>query len=120
MQVIGAGVCALGAVILLGREEWIVDRNLLLIRSRVLQWKSQREFINAGWQLARVQRIVDARVRWHWELRLVNHSENCLRVLRTDADDDVPRLLGTLLSKRTGWALQDLEPTTTTSSESPI
>ncbi|MBC7815281.1 MAG: hypothetical protein IAG10_00110 [Planctomycetaceae bacterium] len=106
MLMIGVGLYALGVVCFFGCECWAVDRNLLLVRSRIFGWKSEHEYVNARWKLARVRRTSsEGQSYLVWQLQLENASGGQLKVLRSERDDDVPRLLGTLFSQRTGWSL---------------
>lgn len=111
MLMVGVGLCALGVAGLFGRERWTVDRNLLLVRSRIFGWSSEHEYVNACWKLAKVRRTDgDGHSYAVWQLQLENQSGRTLKVLHTNRDDDNPRLLGTLLSQRTGWPLQAENP----------
>ena len=109
MLMAGVGLCALGVAGLFGRERWIVDRNLLLVRSRWFGWKSEHEYIDGQWTLARVRIASPNRTTWTWQLQLQNQSGRTLKVFCLSRDDDLPRLLGTLLSHRTGWPLRETE-----------
>jgi hypothetical protein len=42
-----------------------------------------------------------------WSLQVEDKSGRTLKVLCSKTDDDVPRLLGTLFSQRTGWPLDE-------------
>jgi len=108
MVMVGFALCAFGIAIIFGRERWIADRNQLLIQSRLFGWESEREFVNARWRLVQaLQTRRNGRSHTLWKLELENASGQSLKVLRLDRDDDISRLLGTLLSQRTGWPLLD-------------
>ena len=47
LLMVGVGLCVLGVVVFFSRERWTVDRNLLLVRSRIFGWKSAHEYVNA-------------------------------------------------------------------------
>ena len=108
---IGVGLCVLGIVVFFGRTRWTVDRNLLLIRSRLFGWKSEHAYVNARWKLANVRRTGSKGGTYYvWQLQLESDAGRVLKVQHgTSGDDDVPRLLGTLFSHRTGWPLRDAE-----------
>jgi hypothetical protein len=109
----GVGLCALGIAVFFRRERWTVDRNLLLVRSRLFGWNPEHEFVNARWRLAKVRRgSLSSRHSYSssytvWELQLENASGRQCKVLYGESDDDVPRLLGTLFAHRTGWPLTE-------------
>jgi hypothetical protein len=108
----GVGLCALGIAVFFRRERWTVDRNLLLVRSRLFGRNPDHEFVNAHWRLAKVRRgSLSSSNRYSqsytvWELQLESASGRQCKVLWGETDDDVPRLLGTLFSHRTGWPLR--------------
>jgi hypothetical protein len=105
---LGTGLCVLGVVTFFSRERWTLDHNLLQTRSRFLGWKKQHEYMNARLKLARVTHTSSKGGSYSvWQLQLENLNGGPLKVLRTDHDDDVPRLLGTLFSLRTGWPLEE-------------
>lgn len=105
---LGAAVCVLALIVCFRRSRWIVDRNLLLICSGVCGWDIEHEYVNARWKLAKVLRK-DSKGRSYsfWELQIENQAGSVLNVLHSDQDDDIPRLLGTLLAQRTGWPLTE-------------
>jgi hypothetical protein len=107
--VLGLAVVAVGVVIIFSRERWVVERNLLVIRSRLSGWKSEQQYVDGTLSLARVSRATEDGTVWSWELRLQNQAGTVLKVLRSDSDDDVPRLLGAVLSHHTGWPLREAE-----------
>ena len=86
-----------------------MDRNLLLVRSRIFGWKSEHEYVDGQWMLARVRHASPNRTTWTWQLQLQNPSGRTLKVFCMARDDDLPRLLGTVLSQRTGWPLRETE-----------
>jgi hypothetical protein len=96
-------------MIIFGRERWTLDRNLLVIRSRLLGWKSEQQFVDGAFSLTRVSRTTEEGTAWSWELQLQNQAGHKLKVLRSAPDDDVPRLLGAVLSHHTGWPLGEAE-----------
>ena len=110
MLIAGVVVFLLGIVIIFGRERWIVDRNLLVFRSRLFGWKSEHQYVDG---------ILNVRVRLHADPQQrseavdlgTSSSETrpaeCSRSYTSDRDDDVPRQLGAVLSRRTGWPLHD-------------
>jgi hypothetical protein len=106
----GVALCVLGIVAVFSRERWTVDRNLLLVRGRIFGWKSEHEYVNARWKLARVRRSSKSGSYHVWQLQLENASGRTVKVLHQSSDDDVPRLLGTLFSRRSGWSLIDANP----------
>jgi hypothetical protein len=109
MLMAGVGVAALGIVITFSRDRWVVGRNLFTVRSRLFGWKSEQQYVDGAFHLTRVcTKGEDGRV-WTWELHLQNQAGHTLKVLRSDRDDDVPRLLGAVLSERTGWPLRETE-----------
>ncbi|MBC8869730.1 MAG: hypothetical protein H8E44_09950 [Planctomycetes bacterium] len=110
-----AGVVAalLGVVIIFGRERWILDRNLFIVRSRLFGWKSEQQYVDGTFNLARVITKNDDERVWRWELQLQDQAGGVLKDLRSYPDDDVPRLLGAVLSECTGWPLREAEDLTT-------
>jgi len=109
MLMAGVVAMALGVVIIFGRDSWILDHNLFIVRSRLFGWKSERQYVDGTFNLARVcTKNQDERV-WRWELQLQNQAGGVLKVLRSYPDDDVPRMLGAVLSERTGWPLREAE-----------
>jgi hypothetical protein len=110
---IGVGLCVLGIAVFFRRERWTVDRNLLLVRSRLFGWNPEEEFVNARWRLAKVRHgSLSGRHSYRytiWELQLESASGRPCKVLYGQSDDDVPRLLGTLFAHRTGWPLIETE-----------
>ena len=109
MLMVGVGLCALGVASLVGRERWIVDRDVLLIRSRWFGWKSSHEYVDGQWTLSRVHLASPEETTWTWQLQLQNQSGHTLKVFCLVRNDDLPRLLGTVLSHRTGWPLRETE-----------
>jgi hypothetical protein len=110
MLMAGVGLCALGVAAGFGRARWTADRNLLLVRWRLFGWKTDHGYVNGRWRLTAITRTTSRGHRYtEWQLLLENPSGCTLKVLHSDTDDDVPRLLGTLLSHRTGWPLEDLK-----------
>ena len=109
MLMAGVGLCALGVASLVGRERWIVDRDVLLIRSRLFGWKFEHEYVDGQWTLSRVRLASAEQTSWTWHLQLQNPSGRTLKVFCMARDDDLPRLLGTVLSQRTGWPLRETE-----------
>jgi hypothetical protein len=109
MVTAGVALAALGVVIIFGRERWIVERNLLVVRSRLFGWKSEEQFVDGAFNLTRVSRTTEDGTAWSWELQL-QHQAGCKpKILRSDPDDDVPRLVGAVLSHHTGWLLREAE-----------
>lgn len=105
---LGAGVCILALIVCFRRVRWIVEHNLLLVCSSVFGWDFEHEYVNAHWKLAKIHRKdAEQRRESFWELQIENQSGNVLKVLHKANDDDIPRLLGTLLSQRTGWPLSE-------------
>ncbi len=112
MLMLGALVCLLGLMACFHRTRWTVDHNLLLVRSRAFGWLPEREYVNARWKLTKVRRKDRGhRPYFLWQLRLENTAGLLLEAphFATNGDDDIPRLLGTLFSQRTGWPLQEGE-----------
>jgi hypothetical protein len=107
MLMAGVALAALGVVIIFGRERWILERNLLVVRSRLFGWKSEQQFVDGTLDLAHVSRTTEDGTAWSWELQLQNQAGCKLKVLRSDPDDDVPRQLGAVLSHHTGWPLRE-------------
>ena len=98
-----------GFVISFSRERWIVDRDLFIVRSRLFGWKSEKQYVDGTFNLTRVCTKHEDTTAWHWELQLQNQAGGVLTVLHGDGDDDVPRLLGAVLSECTGWQLHEVE-----------
>ena len=98
MIVAGILAAMLGVAATFGRERWILDRNLLIVRSRLFGWKSEQPYVDGTLKLTRVCREIngeDGKVtRWFWELHLQNLAGPRLKVLWTGEDDDVPRRTG--------------------------
>lgn len=107
MLMAGVVAMALGVVIIFGRDRWILDRNLFIVRSRLFGWNSEQQYVDGTFNLARVcTKNDDGRV-WRWELQLQDQAGGVLKVLRSYPDDSVPRLLGAVLSEGTGWPLRE-------------
>jgi len=98
-----------GFVIVFSRERWILDRDLFIVRSRLFGWKSEQQFVDGTFNLSRVSRKTEDGRVWSWELQLQNQAGGVLNALYRDDDDDLPRLLGTVLSEWTGWPLHEVE-----------
>lgn len=110
---LGAAVCILALIVCFRRVRWIVEHNLLLDCSSVFGWDFEHEYVNARWKLAKVLHTESGtpkRRYFKWELQIENQSGTVLDVLHKANDDDIPRLLGTLLSQRTGWPLTESGP----------
>lgn len=113
LVLVGSGLILLGLIVLLSRELWILDRNLLTIASSLFGWRSDRQYVDG--------RLVAARVRvnrpsaessgtaWEWQLQLQDTSGHTVRVLDRHSDNDSPRLLGQLLANGTGWPLREAD-----------
>lgn len=109
LLMLGALVCLLGLMACIYRVRWTVDHNLLLVRSRDFGWLPEREYVNARWKLTKVQRKHRKGPSYFlWQLQLETTSGRLLEAphFATHGDDDIPRLLGTLLAQRTGWPLE--------------
>ena len=72
-------LAALGVVIIFGRECWTLDRNLLVVRSRLFGWKSEQQFVDGTLNLTRVSRTTEDGTFWSWELQLQNHAGHKLK-----------------------------------------
>ena len=106
---VGVILVLLGFVIVFSRERWIVDRDRFIVRSRMFGWKSEQQYVDGTFNLTRVSRKTEDGRVWFWELQLQNQAGGVLKNLHSAGDDDVPRLLGTVLSQCTGWALREEE-----------
>jgi hypothetical protein len=109
MLMVGVAAAALGLVIMSSRDCWIVERNLLIVRSRLFGWKSEQQYVDGTFSLMHVSRTTEEGKVWTWRLQVQNQAGRVLKVLRSDQDDDVPRLLGAVLAQRTGWPLCEAE-----------
>lgn len=69
--------------------------------------------MDGTFNLARVITKNDDERVWRWELQLQDQAGGVLKDLRSYPDDDVPRLLGAVLSECTGWPLREAEDLTT-------
>ena len=106
---VGLVFVSVGFVIIFSRERWIVDRNLFIIRSQTFGWKSEKQYVDGTFNLLRVSHNTEDGRAWSWELQLQNRAGSVLNALYSDNDDDLPRLLGTVLSQYTGWPLHEVE-----------
>lgn len=109
MLVAGIGFAVLGVVVMFGRERWTLDRDLFIVRSRLFGRKSEQQYVDGTNSLARVCTKHEDERSWPWDLQLENAAGGMLKKLRSDRDDDLPRLLGSLLSRCTGWPLREVE-----------
>ena len=93
MLIAGVVVFLLGIVIILGRERWIVDRNLFVFRAWLFGWKSEHQYVHGILNVEHVCTPIrnSDRKRWTWELQVQNQTGRVLKVLCGDRDDDVPR-----------------------------
>jgi hypothetical protein len=109
MLAVGVGMCALGVALLFRREHWIFDRNLVLVRARLFGWTSEHEYVNARWKLALVRHTRSGKggTSTSWQVQLESLAGKTLKVFYSNPDDDAPRLLATLVSRRTGWDLRE-------------
>jgi hypothetical protein len=105
MLVVGVAAVALGLVIMFSRDRWIAERNLFIVRSRLFGWKSEQQYVDGTLSLMHVSRTTEDGRVWTWRLQVQNQAGRVLKVLRSDKDDDVPRLLGAVLAECTGWPL---------------
>ena len=98
-------------MILLSRELWTLDDNLLIVTSGLLGWKSEQQYVDGRLVLARVgvhhKGEDGAYTTWEWQLQLKSPGEKPDRVLDRHVDDDSPRALGALLANATGWPLRE-------------
>jgi hypothetical protein len=109
MPMPGVVAAIFGVVIIIVRECWIPDHDVFVVRSRLFGWKSEQQYVDGTFHLTRVCKATDDGNVWTWELQLQNQAGQVLKALRSDQDDDVPRLLGAVLSERTGWPLHEAE-----------
>jgi hypothetical protein len=111
LVVVGTGLTLLGLVVLLSREQWTLDRNLLTITSRLFGWRSQQQFVDGQLVLTRLQTHRaggDSNgAVWEWQLQLQDAGGQQLRVLHRHTHDESPRLLGRLIAKPTLWPLRE-------------
>jgi hypothetical protein len=111
LLLIGGLLCLLSLIILLGRVQWTLDRNLLIITSQSPGRTKERQYVDCRLALARVsvcsQSKQGSSVSWHWQLQLRDSGGQILHILHRHADDDGPRLLGALLAHATGWPLSE-------------
>jgi hypothetical protein len=103
-----AGVLAvtLGIAAIFGRTQWTIGQDSFTERSRLLWFRSERQFVDAKLRLSRVCTYQGTR-RSYWRSQIAIHNESGeqLRVLYREREDGVPRLLGAVLSDFTKWPL---------------
>jgi hypothetical protein len=107
MLMAGIAAAILGIAVIFARTQWVVDRNLLVVRSRLFGWKSERQFVDAVLHLSRTRTKFDGADQWRWQLALCNGTGQVLTQLRRAPDDDIPRLLAAVLSSATGWPVEE-------------
>lgn len=110
---VGVTFVFFGFVIVFSRERWVVDRDLFIVRSRLFGWKSEKQYVDGAFNLTRVSRKTEDGRVWSWELQLQNQAGGVLNALYRDDDDDLPRLLGAVLSQCTGWPMHEVEDSAT-------
>ncbi len=119
LLLVGMTVCWGGVESLFNREHWIADGNLLVVKSGFIR-RREEEFVDAIWHIAETQRT-DSRGRPQWRraLQLKSDSGQLLKVLYQARDDDIPRVLGQLLARRTGWSIVETGNSTRRRHQSP-
>lgn len=105
MLMICVGIALVGIALLFGRERWIVGRNLLLVRSRLFGWTTERHYVDGVLTVTRL--VSNAGNSLRWKLHVQSQAGEMLKMLCSEPDDDLPRLLGAVMSEHTGWPLRD-------------
>ena len=100
-----------GVMVTFASESWIVGRNRLIVRSQLFGWTAEHHFVDGALIVKRVvEHRTNIRISLRWKLELQDRAGKVLTTLRDEYDDDLPRLLGALLSEHTGWPLRDDAP----------
>jgi hypothetical protein len=108
MLLVGAAFFTGGLSLLIAGEQWAIDKNSLQIHHPWIRWKEAISFVNASMRLEQATNVDQERrrtVKWHLQVR--SAPGTLLRVLLSREDDDLPRLLGTIISRRAGWPMRE-------------
>lgn len=107
MSLVGIIVFAAGIGLVFRTNTLTADRDWLKLTSRWKPWKAGTEFSSAALRLLQLVNVTsDNHCNVSWQLQLRSPSGTMLRVLCSSENDDLPRTLGAVLARRTGWPLE--------------
>ena len=97
-----------GIIVIFASESWILGRNRLIVRSQLFGWIGEQHYVDVYLIVQRiVTHVTNIQIKTSWNLQIQDQAGKVLKTLRSDSDDNVPRLLGALLSEHTGWPVRD-------------